>query len=44
MDDRGREVLIPVIGQVIRDVNFDTGTITVHLIPGLIPESRNKSG
>ena len=43
-DEQSREVLIPVIEQVVQDVDFDSGTILVHLIPGLLPENRDKSG
>ncbi|MDX2066561.1 MAG: ribosome maturation factor RimM [Fimbriimonadaceae bacterium] len=32
------DVLIPFVDEFVREVNFDTETITVHLIPGLLPE------
>jgi 16S rRNA processing protein RimM len=34
----GGEFLIPSVGQVVRDVDLKAGTMTVELIPGLVPE------
>jgi len=30
------EILIPDIAEVVRDIGFDSGQITVHLLPGLL--------
>ncbi len=30
------EILIPDIAEVVRDIDFDSGQITVHLLPGLL--------
>ena len=35
-DDLGKQILLPGIKEVIKEVNLDTEKITVHLIPGLI--------
>lgn len=42
-DMHGREILIPVIQQVMRDVNIESGIITIYVLPGLIPESSKKT-
>lgn len=34
----GGETLIPSVGQVVREVDLEAGTMTVELIPGLVPE------
>lgn len=34
--ERG-EILLPDIDEVIREIDFDNGRITVHLLPGLLP-------
>lgn len=34
-DDSGREILIPAIPQCIRDVDLESGVMTVRLLPGL---------
>lgn len=34
----GREVLIPFIDDVILNVDLDGGTITIHPMPGLLPD------
>jgi len=36
--NRGREVLLPFIDDVILDVDLDAGKITVRLLEGLLPE------
>lgn len=36
--DSGSEVLLPFIDDVILDVDLEGGTLTVHLLPGLLPE------
>ncbi len=33
------EILIPVIEDVIRDLDMDTGVVIIHPIPGLLPGS-----
>lgn len=33
-----REILLPVIDPVILDINLDAGELTVHILPGLLPE------
>lgn len=43
-DLQGRTVLIPVIEPVIQDVDLGSGIITVKILPGLIPESKDKPG
>ena len=35
-DKQGKQILLPAIKEVIKEVNLDTEKITVHLIPGLI--------
>ena len=35
-NDLGKQILLPGIKEVIKEVNLDTEKITVHLIPGLI--------
>jgi 16S rRNA processing protein RimM len=37
----GGEVLIPFIDDVIREVNLEGRSLTVHLLPGLLPEEGN---
>lgn len=37
--NRGREVLIPAIAQVVRHVDIQARVLTVHLLPGLIDET-----
>jgi 16S rRNA processing protein RimM len=32
-------IMIPFVDEFIREVNFDSETIIVHLIPGLLPDS-----
>ena len=34
-DELGKQILLPGIEDVIKDVNLETGIITVHLLPGL---------
>lgn len=34
----GREVLLPAIGEVIQQVDLETGVITVQLLPGMLEE------
>lgn len=34
-DELGKQILLPGIDEVIKDVNLEQGKITVHLIPGL---------
>jgi 16S rRNA processing protein RimM len=34
----GGEILLPVIDDVILDIDLDAGEIRVHLTPGLLPE------
>ena len=36
-----REILLPAIQQVILDVNLESKTMRVHLLPGLIPNNEN---
>lgn len=36
-DENGDEVLLPAIGDVIRQVDLDRGVMTVHLLEGLRP-------
>jgi ribosomal 30S subunit maturation factor RimM len=31
-----REILLPALKQVLLDVNLDTKTMRVHLLPGLV--------
>ena len=35
-DELGKQILLPGIEDVIKDVNLEQGKIIVHLIPGLI--------
>ena len=35
-NDLGKQILLPVIPDVIKDVDLSNKKITVHLIPGLI--------
>lgn len=37
-DDSGREVLLPVIDDVVLRIDEDSGTIHVRLLPGLMPD------
>lgn len=37
-DAEGREVLLPAIADVIRSVDLEDGVVTVHLLPGLLPD------
>ena len=39
----GGEVLIPAIRDCIRRVDVDAGVVTVHLLPGLMPEKKEES-
>ena len=32
----GREILLPAISEVVREIDLEQGTMTVHLLPGLI--------
>lgn len=32
----GKEVLIPNVPVFIRNIDFDAGTVTIHVIPGLL--------
>ena len=32
----GREILLPAISDVVREIDLEQGTMTVHLLPGLI--------
>ena len=34
-DELGKQILLPGISEVIKDVDLEQGKITVHLIPGL---------
>lgn len=34
----GAEILLPNISSVVKDIDLDYRTMTVHLLPGLIPE------
>jgi 16S rRNA processing protein RimM len=36
--NQGKELLIPAIADVVQAVNLDQGTITVHLLPGMLEE------
>lgn len=35
-DELGKQILLPSIKEVIKEINLENGKITVHLIPGLI--------
>lgn len=35
-DETGGELLLPDIAQVVREIDFENGRITVHLLPGLL--------
>jgi 16S rRNA processing protein RimM len=37
VNNDGAEILLPDIGEVIRDIDFDSGIVTVRLLPGLVP-------
>ena len=37
-NDVGKEILLPAIGEVIKEINLAEGKIIVHLIPGLLPD------
>jgi 16S rRNA processing protein RimM len=37
--NRGQDILLPAIAQVVLDVDVAAGTITVHLLPGLLDEA-----
>jgi 16S rRNA processing protein RimM len=41
-DEAGRELLLPAIEPVIVSVDLTAGTLTVHLIPGLVESQENK--
>ena len=41
IDESGRELLIPVIPDVIREMDLDAGVVTVRLLPGLIDSEKN---
>lgn len=34
--NRGREVLIPAIAEVVQSVDLEAGVLTIHLLPGII--------
>jgi 16S rRNA processing protein RimM len=34
--ERGKDILLPVIDQVVLEINHDNGFVLVHLIPGLL--------
>lgn len=36
--DSGKEVLLPAIKTVVREIDVDGGEMRVHILPGLIPE------
>lgn len=36
--DSGKEILLPAIGEVVKNIDLVNGTLVVHLIPGLLPE------
>ncbi len=35
-NNQGKEILIPAIGEVIRQIDLQTRTITIHLLEGLV--------
>ena len=37
VNNDGAEILLPDIGEVIRDIDFDSRIVTVRLLPGLVP-------
>lgn len=39
-NDDGQEILIPAIEEVIRQVDLESERITIHLLPGLIPDPK----
>jgi 16S rRNA processing protein RimM len=39
----GREILIPDTKEVVLGADLEKGTLTVHLIPGLVPEQNEES-
>jgi 16S rRNA processing protein RimM len=41
VDETGRELLIPVIPDVIRDLDLEARVVTVRLLPGLIGSEEN---
>jgi 16S rRNA processing protein RimM len=42
LGERG-EILLPSIPEVVREVDLETGTMTVELIPGLVPDPVDES-
>lgn len=36
--NKGRDLLIPAIGDVVQDVDLESGVITVRLLPGILEE------
>ncbi|MCW5936041.1 MAG: 16S rRNA processing protein RimM [Fimbriimonadaceae bacterium] len=36
------EVMIPAVNEFVRDIDFDSRRITVHVIPGMLPEEPGK--
>lgn len=39
--DSGQEILLPLIDDVVQEIDLDQGVIKVHLIPGLLESQRN---
>lgn len=39
--NKGKEVLIPAIAEVVRQVDLATRTMTVHMLPGLLDEDQD---
>jgi 16S rRNA processing protein RimM len=37
-DDPKREILLPAIEEVVKEINLEQGTMTVELLPGLLEE------
>jgi 16S rRNA processing protein RimM len=37
-DDLGAEVLIPALESVILDIDLEENQVSVHLLPGLLPD------
>jgi 16S rRNA processing protein RimM len=42
-NDAGREILLPAIAEVILDVDLDSKTMKVHLLPGLVEDGDHDS-
>ena len=38
LDDHGQEILLPLIDDVILDIDLEKGQILVHILPGLLPD------